>query len=466
MISIILAGGAGTRLWPVSRKYWPKFLIKFNNKHTFLQSTFLRVNKISSIEDIFIIVNKEHRFLVEENIQDLNINFNKENIIAEPEMKNTLPAISVMAKLVLEKYGDEVMGIFPSDHWIKNETKFVQFVKKAVVVAQRGYIVTFGVVASREETGYGYIKVADKLENYSNVYKVERFIEKPKIETVKKLLKKKNVFWNSGMFILKPSILFEELKKYQPKMYEIIYNWDLKPSSLKEIYSKIENISIDKGLMEKTDKIVVIPLNIFWDDVGNWSAIERIFVADKNKNVIKARSVDIGSKNITVLGDKRIIATAGLNNLIIVDTEDALLVISKKFVEKVRQIVSMLGEKEETVLYHKTTLRPWGFYTVLESKPGYKVKLINVLPHKKLSLQKHNKRIEHWFVVSGKAKVICKNKEYILHPGEDIIIPKKTPHRLENPYNKTTELIEISRGRYIAEDDIIRLQDDYKRTNN
>ncbi len=461
MIPVILAGGAGTRLWPKSRKFWPKFLLKFGNEHTLLQSTFLRLNLFAPAEKIFVITNKEHHFMVKENIMDLNLNFSEDNIIQEPEMKNTLPAVTIACKVILEKFNDEVVGIFPSDHYLDDGTKFSQLIRKSVVAAEKGNIVLFGVLPARLETGYGYIESAEKIPGL-NCYQIKRFIEKPDVQTAEYLIQQENVFWNSGMFMFKPSVFLEEVKKFEPEIYNCAHNWDLKYESLNKIYPKMKNISIDKGVIEKSEKTVFAPFRIFWDDVGSWQASERIYKKDENSNVIVGKNVDLGSKNTVILGDRRVIATAGLENLVIVDTEDALLIISKNFSERVKELVGLLG-KDESILYHKTTPRPWGAYTVLEHKNGFKIKLINVCPNKRLSLQKHHRRVEQWFVVSGKAKVALGNKEHLLAEGDKILIPKGVVHRLENVGKKVLEIVEISRGKYLGEDDIVRVQDDFLR---
>ena len=460
MISIILAGGAGTRLWPVSRKFWPKFLIKLpNEKYSLLQKTFLRIKKFTDIEKIFIVVNKEHKFLVKENIQDLNIKFPLENILCEPDIKNTLPAITYACSIIKERYPNEIIGVFPSDHFIKEEKKFVSFVKKAKNVAKKGVIVLFGIKPTRVETGYGHIESDVSFDKDS--FRIKRFIEKPDFETAKNLTSLENVYWNSGIFIFSLKTFFEELKIYQPDIYKKFEDENFE-TKLEKIYSQLPSVPIDKGLIEKTKNVVVIPLDIFWDDLGSWSSFERIYQKDEQGNIILAKNVDVGSKDITVFGDKRLIATCGLENLIIVDTEDALLVLNKNFDQKVKDVVGKISD--ETALYHKTTQRPWGFYTVLKQEKGYKVKLINVLPNKKLSLQKHKKRAEQWFVVKGIAKITCGKKILYLKQGETLRIEKNIPHRLENPSNKNIlEIVEVAYGSYLGEDDIIRLEDDFGR---
>ncbi|MCX7716284.1 MAG: mannose-1-phosphate guanylyltransferase/mannose-6-phosphate isomerase [Endomicrobia bacterium] len=483
MISIILAGGAGTRLWPLSRKFWPKFLLKLgNNKHSLLQQTFLRVNEITPTDKIFIVVNREHKFLVKENIQDIKINFPLENIIIEPDIKNTLPAITLACSVINQRYNeDEVVGIFPSDHIIKPQNKFNEYVVNAQKIAKIGKIVLFGITPYRIETGYGHIKVGAEVKGEGSVfgvkclvaknknlgivkvYEVKEFIEKPQYELAKKLIKTDCVYWNSGIFVFNIRCFFEELKTYQHKIYQLFTSWDFKEESLEKIYNKLHSISIDKGLIEKTKKLVLMPLKgILWDDLGSFNSLDRIYKKAKNQNIVLANSVGIKSKNLTIVGNNRMIATCGLKDLIIVDTEDALLVVDKKYDQEVKTLVRKI--KDETILYHKTTQRPWGCYTVLKETKGYKVKIINVLPKKRLSLQKHLKRAEQWFVVSGIAKITFGNKVVYLKKGETLKIERNVPHRLENPSKtKILEIIEVAYGKYLAEDDIIRLEDDFGR---
>lgn len=465
MISIILAGGAGSRLWPLSRKFFPKFLLKIGNKkYSLFQQTFLRVKKFTPLEKIFVVVNKEYKFLIKEAIQDLNIKYPFTNIISEPEVKNTLPAVSLGCYYIRRNKclkEDEVVGIFPSDHIIRPLDKFSRYVKKAKKLAQQNNIVIFGIKPTRIETDYGYIEVKEKIINddEDNVYKVEKFIEKPNFDLAKNLIEAGNVYWNGGIFFFSLKTFFEELKLYQRSLYEIFENLDFEKTET--FYNKINPVSIDKGIIEKTNKLVMLALNdVFWDDVGSWLALERIYKKDKNNNIfISKKNVDFESKNSIVFGDKRLIVSVGLDNLLVVDTEDALLIINKNYISKLKEIVEKI--KNDTTKYHKTVQRPWGFYTILLQKESYKLKLINILPQKKISLQKHLKRSEMWFVVSGVAEITYKDKVITLKSGETFKVEKGVPHRLKNPSKtKILEIVELSQGRYLLEDDIIKLEDD------
>lgn len=465
MISIILAGGAGVRLWPVSRKYWPKFLLKFgNNKFSLLQQTFLRLKEFTEISKIFIVVNEEHKFLVKENIQDVDINFPVENIITEPELKNTLPALTLACNIIKDKFGENgIVGVFPSDHYIEDSKKFADYIKTAEQQAKDN-IILLGIKPTRPETDYGYILAGEFYSKLNNkeFYKIKKFIEKPEYKKAEKLYKLKNSFWNGGIFVFSIKTFFSELKTYQKDLYNRFQQFK-NHSQLRNLYKIIPSISIDKGLIEKTKKSLILPINIFWDDLGSWLSLERIYKKDSDGKIILAdKYVDMDSKNITVVGNKRLIASCGLKDLVVVDTEDVLLVANKYYLNSIKQIVEKVSKMPiaiDTVFYHKTIPRPWGFYTILKQEKFYKIKLINLLPNKKISLQKHKRRKEQWFVVSGVAKIFYKNKIHYVKEGEVFKIDKNMPHKLENPSKKNIlEIIEVSYGSYLGEDDIVRLE--------
>lgn len=461
MISIILAGGAGVRLWPLSRKFFPKFLLKIGSKkYSLFQQTFLRIKRITDIKKILVVVNEEHKFLIKENLQDLKINFPINNIVEEPDVRNTLLAVTLGCVVAKERFGeDEVVGVFPSDHIIRPLNKFLSYIKKAESLAKQGYIVIFGIKPNRIETEYGYVEVEDVLSKDTDIYKVKRFIEKPDPNLAKKLIDTNKVFWNSGIFVFSLKTFFEELRLCQKDLYDKFKNIGL--CSLKEIYSDSISVSIDKGLIEKTKNLAMIATkDIFWDDVGSWLCLDRIYEKDKDGNVILSKNfIGVENKNLSLVGDKRLIVSCGVKDLIIVDTEDALLVLNKQFVSKIKEVVEKINN--DVIKYHKTTYRPWGFYTILVQKSNYKVKLINIFPKKKISLQKHLKRNEEWFVVSGVAKITYNNDIIYLRSGETFKVKKGVPHRLENPSKKNIlEIIEVSQGRYLGEDDIIRLEKD------
>ncbi|EHP85543.1 mannose-1-phosphate guanylyltransferase/mannose-6-phosphate isomerase [Methanotorris formicicus] len=453
MKSIILAGGIGSRLFPLSREYYPKQFIKFKalGKSLF-QLTFERTLKLSNIKDIFIITNEKHKFLVLGQIEELGYNFNEENILIEPIGKNTLPAIYYGVKVIKEK---DVIAVFPSDHLIKDEDEFIKTVKEGVKLADN-YLITFGIKPNKPHTGYGYIKPGEKLDIG---YKVEEFKEKPDLETAKEYVKK-GYLWNSGMFLFKTDIFEEEVKKLCPEVYEAF-----KEDDINEVYRKVPDISIDYGIMEKSDRVAVIPINIKWSDLGSFDAIYEVFDKDDNGNIIHGENIVLNSKhNLVYTHGGKLVSLIGIDDLIIIDTRDALLICNKGESQKVKDVVKYLKQKgDERVLFHKKVYRPWGWYEVLEEGRFYKVKKITVLPGKKLSYQLHHHRSEHWVVVKGMARVVIEGEEKFVRSGESIFVRSGLKHRLENPGKIPLEVIEIQVGEYLGEDDIVRFDDEWGR---
>ncbi|MBK3333189.1 mannose-1-phosphate guanylyltransferase/mannose-6-phosphate isomerase [Persephonella atlantica] len=473
MKSIILAGGSGTRLFPLSRKKFPKQFLSFGDKETLLQKALKRnIKAVDSIEDIVIITNKDYQFHVKNQVKDIiDFPLEKLNIILEPIGRNTAPAIALAVKYALEKLEateDEVLFISPSDHVISPDSKFVECVKKAEELAKQGYIVTFGINPTKPETGYGYIE-ADTENKIGEGYKVKQFHEKPDLETAQRYLMSGNYFWNSGMFAFSIKTILEEFKKHAPEIYN-----QMETQTFEELIMNFEDmpdISIDYAIMEKTDKALVLPLDIMWSDVGSWDSVYEVLDKDKNENVKIGNVLDINTKNSLIFGNKRLISTIGLEDLIIVETDDVLLIAKKGEGQKVKDIVNKLKESKETkelTEFHTTVYRPWGSYTELEKGERYRIKRITVQPGEALSLQMHYHRSEHWVVVKGTAKVILEDnegnkKEYFIHENESIYVPKSTKHRLINPGKVPLEIIEVQVGEYVKEDDIVRFDDKYNR---
>ncbi|XRO75226.1 mannose-1-phosphate guanylyltransferase/mannose-6-phosphate isomerase [Methanocaldococcus sp. 28A] len=456
MKTLILAGGVGSRLFPLSREYYPKQFIKFKAfEKSLFQLTFERALKVSDIEDIYIITNENHKFLVLGQIEELGYNFKESNILVEPIGKNTLPAIYYGVKVIKERYGDDNIAVFPSDHLIENVDEFIKTVKEGEKLADN-YLITFGIKPNKPHTGYGYIKPGEKL----NIgYKVDEFKEKPDLKTAKKYIER-GYLWNSGMFLFNTDIFEEEVKKYCPEVYEAF-----KEEDINEIYKKVPDISIDYGIMEKSNRVAVIPLSIKWSDLGSFDAIYDVFDKDNNGNVIYGETILLNSKdNLIYSYNGKLVSLIGINDLIVVDTKDALLICNKGDSQKVKNIVKYLKQKnDERILYHKKVYRPWGWYEVLEIGKFYKVKKITVLPGKKLSYQLHYHRSEHWVVVKGMAKVTIEGEEKFVRSGESIFVRSGLKHRLENPGKIPLEVIEIQVGEYLEEDDIVRFNDDWGR---
>lgn len=465
---IILAGGSGTRLWPASRKNFPKQFLKISlldkKEESFFQKTLRRL--LSYGTEIFIVTNEKHRFYVlnqtDEVLKELK-NTGTVDIVLEPVQRNTAPAIALGIKYALEKKASprEIFFVCPSDHLIHPDEKFLSYIKQAEDTAKKGYIVTFGIKPLRAETGYGYIK-ANIQSGIKPFYEVESFVEKPDTETAKKYFEEGCYFWNSGIFVFRADVMIEELNKYSPELGKILK----KPyQKITKDFQNLPDISIDYAVMEKTDRAVLIPLDIFWSDIGSWESFYEILDKDEKGNAIMAEALNIDTEGSLIVGDKRLIATIGLKDIVVVETEDALLIARKGECQKVKEVVKILSEKAyPQVEEHLTVYRPWGSYTLLEKGLRYKIKKITVNPGQTLSLQMHHHRSEHWVVVKGTAKVRIGDSEQFVHENESVYVPKSTLHRLENPGKVPLEIIEVQVGEYVEEDDIKRFEDIYGRS--
>ncbi|HII67117.1 MAG TPA: mannose-1-phosphate guanylyltransferase/mannose-6-phosphate isomerase [Thermococcaceae archaeon] len=459
MKTLILAGGKGTRLWPLSRELMPKQFIRIFDNTSLFQKTMERALKFSTPKEIFIVTNKEYKFRVLDDLKELGIELPKENILLEPVGKNTLPAIYWGMKIIEENYGKSKVAVLPSDHLIKVNEDYIKAFEKAKKLATN-YFITFGIKPTRPHTGYGYIKPGERLEGG---YKVDEFKEKPDYETAKRYVEN-GYYWNSGMFLFDSRLFIEEVKRVNPEVYQAFEEAE----DVEKAYEKVPEVSVDYGVMEKTDKAAIVPLNIYWNDLGSFDALYEAFEKDESGNAIrisgfKGDHINIDSKNNLVITE-RLTATVGVEDLVIIDTGDALLVAKKGETQKVKEVYKKLIEKhDERALVHRTAYRPWGSYTVLEEGERYKIKRLTVLPGMRLSVQRHYHRSEHWVVVRGTAKVKIGDKELLLRPGESTFIPAGVIHRLENPGKVTLEVIETQIGEYLGEDDIERFQDDFGR---
>lgn len=473
IIPVILSGGSGTRLWPLSRALSPKQFLSFFGKNSLFQDTALRMAKDDSFTKPVVICNNEHRFIAAENLVSMGLEAS--SIILEPTGRNTAPAIAVAALDVIKNFGAEndLMLVMPSDHIIQDEKGFLDVVKKATKIAQQDYLITFGIVPSRAETGYGYIKQGEAIKD-SEGFLVEKFVEKPNKENAQSFIDQGGYSWNSGIFMFRASVYLQELKKLQHQMYETCEASYLK--AVKDLdfirldedaFTKSPNISVDYAVMEKlanAGKIVVVPLNVGWDDVGNWDAIAQNSPQDADKNSFIGDVFALNSKNCYINSQSGVVAALGLEDIVVVNLKDVVLVSHKSQAQNVKKVFEILKEqKREECNSHTKVLRPWGSFETLDEASGFKVKRIVVKCGESLSLQMHHHRAEHWIVVKGIASVTCEDKEFILHQGESTFIPLGKKHRLENKGSELLEIIEVQTGGYLGEDDIVRFSDIYGR---
>ncbi len=455
---IILAGGNGTRLWPLSRGRFPKQFIKLqDDKLSLFQQTFIRGLLVAGLEDIYVVTNEKYKFLVISEIEKLGYIYNESNIIVEPEAKNTLPAIYAGVHEIAKKETDAVV-VFPSDHIILKEEEFANMIG-ALEELSKDVIITFGIKPDGPNTGYGYIAPgAQRL----NAYEVEEFKEKPNDEVAVTYVNN-GYLWNSGIFMFHTKLFINEVKVYAENIYNAFEN----SNEIREAFEKIdENISIDYGIMEKSKNVAVVPIDIGWSDLGSFDAIYDISDKDENNNAVVSNSIIIDSKNNYIYSEKnKLVSIVGVNDLIVVDNRDALLICKKNQSQNVKKIVDTLKSNHDSrVEYPVEDYRPWGCYKVLEEdKNSFKIKRIKVSPGKKLSYQLHHHRSEHWVVVKGMAKVVIDDVEKFIPAGESVFIKPGQKHRLENPGKIFLEIIEVQMGYYLEEDDIVRFDDDYGR---
>lgn len=465
LYAMILAGGAGTRFWPLSREQYPKQLLKLLGDATLLQQTLQRVAPLIPPERTVVITQEGLAEEVRRQIPP------RVSLLTEPCGRNTAPAAILAALWVSRRDPEAVMVILPSDHVIKNRRSFLSLLKTADRASRSGYLVTFGIPPEGPETGYGYLKRGAPLP-HKNVYRVDRFVEKPTRSRAQRFLSTGRYYWNSGVFVFQASTLLTEAKRFVPQIARQLtpvaadLGTPKGQERLKEVYPGLPAISLDHGIMEKTDRAVLIPAHVGWSDVGSWSALQKVVRTDKKGNLLVGHVLDLGSEGSVLFGDKRLVATIGLKDMVVVDTEDATLVCPKERAQEVKAVVEILKtRKAQESLVHRTVFRPWGSYTVLEEGEGYKIKRIVVNPGARLSLQMHHRRSEHWVVVAGTARVTCGEKVYDVPVHESTFIPLATKHRLENRGREPLQIIEVQNGDYLGEDDIARFDDDYGRTN-
>lgn len=463
MYSLILAGGSGSRLWPLSRELYPKQLLELNMGQSLLQSTFQRVACFTPSANIISITNNKHFSNVKYQLKQES---EKTVVLAEPLSKNTAPAIATAVKYISQKTKENnpVILVVPSDHLIKDFAAFKTSVMRGEKLAKEGYIVTFGIQPNYPETGYGYINITK--EKLNDGFKVKQFVEKPDAITAQKYIDEGTYYWNSGIFMFSISTFMDELKKSTPEISEIIEEFDFSKSDTisQEIFEKMPNISVDYAVMEKSDKIALVKLESDWNDIGSWKALYDVSDKDENGNVFVGNVIDENSKNTFVYSSSKLVSTIGLENTIIVETEDAILACNSQQSQDVKKIYEKLkNNNDDTHKIHKTVYRPWGFYTVIAEGEGYLTKKIHVNPGQKLSIQSHNHRSEHWVVAIGTATVIKGDEILTLHTGQSVDLAIGEKHSLQNLSESDVEIIELQKGNILSEDDIIRYEDIYGR---
>ncbi len=468
ILPVILSGGSGTRLWPLSRKMHPKQLLPLIHDTSMLQDTINRLGAAEEINRALIICNEQYRFMVAEQVHHSQIK--QSDIILEPVGKNTAPAIALAAIHATENDEDPVLLVLPADHVIENVAAFHLALKTGLKQAQAGNFVTFGVVPDRAETGFGYIK-ANRSQGENNYYPVDKFVEKPDAEHALLYLQEGGYYWNSGMFMFKASAYLVALQQFAPEIAAACEHACEKASRDMDFirigideFKHCPSDSIDYAIMEKVANAVVIPVDIGWSDVGSWSALHDIGHSDQNDNILIGDVKSCATRNSYVRAETRLVATLGVENLIIVDTDDALLVADRECVQDIKAIVEELqNENRDEVLIHKRVCRPWGCYQGIDAAERFQVKRITVNPGSILSLQLHHHRSEHWIIVSGTAKVTRGEEIFSLTENESTYIPLGVKHRLENIGKIPLEIIEVQTGSYLGEDDIVRFDDIYGR---
>ncbi|MEJ2671073.1 MAG: mannose-1-phosphate guanylyltransferase/mannose-6-phosphate isomerase [Deltaproteobacteria bacterium] len=459
---VILAGGWGTRFWPLSRSQYPKQILRLLGSDSMLQSTVERLLPRIPPERLAVVTNDSQAELIHQELDRRG--WNEVCILIEPQGRNTAAAVG-LAAVTLEAEGrDGVMAVFPADHFIRDQASLLEGLDLGAGWAQAGYLVTFGIPPTRPETGYGYIKQGVPLDDQGRAFEAARFIEKPPLSQAREFLADGGYYWNSGIFLFRPHVVLEAFSRYLPDLYQELNRLRLPENRppLEEIYQCLPSISLDHGILEKADNVVVVPVEMGWNDVGTWEALHELFRTDERGNVREGRVLDQDSQQCIFYAQNRLVATLGLDNTIVVDTPDATLVCHRDRAQQVKELVTELHRQQLVESVHHTTVeRPWGRYTVADEGPGFKVKRIVVDSGKKLSLQVHQRRAEHWVVVSGTAQVTIGQEIRLVSSNQSVYIPQKTPHRLENPTIEPLQIIEVQTGDYLEEDDIMRLDDDY-----
>jgi len=460
--AIILCGGSGTRLWPLSRTLRPKQLLALNGEQTLLQQTTSRLLEYINAANLYTVTHEDHKFEVKGQLSEIAPDA-LNNVLAEPCARNTLPAIAWAVSKINAQDPDAIIGVFASDHAIDNQAAFLQAWATAELAAKDDYLVLLGIKPTEPATGYGYIKPSTTL-NYSGampVMTVGQFVEKPNSEKAAQFVQD-GYLWNSGMFVFKASAFMAMLNKYQPEMKAQLQS--ITAENFAKTYAEFTNVSIDYGLAEKADKVAVVPVDMAWSDLGSWESIYQKQIKDADNNVLHGDVFAQDTTNSLLWSQNSVLATAGLNNIVVIQTADATLICDRSRTEEIKTLVARVkAHKPELTEIHQTAYRPWGTYTVLEEGANFKIKRIVVKPGAKLSMQMHKHRSEHWVVVSGVATITNNEIEFTLNENQSTYISKTHRHRLENKGTEPLAIIEVQCGDYVGEDDIVRFDDKYGR---
>ena len=466
---VILSGGSGSRLWPLSRSLFPKQLLALAGERSLIQDTVLRTESAGFAQPL-IICNTEHRFLIAEQLRETNVS--PQAIVLEPVGRNTAPAAAIAALMIAEKDPDGLLLLMPADHIVRNRTAFLEAVSRAAKCAQQDRLVTFGITPDSPETGYGYIRRGQALKGLEGGFQVERFVEKPNAATAADYVASGAYDWNSGLFLFKASLLLAELARLEPELLGLCREALAKGAKDLDFFrldqaafAKAKAISIDYAVMERTDKAAVVPVEMGWSDIGSWEALWATASRDEAGNVTRGDVLHHGVRNSYLRSEGPLVAAVGVDDIVVVATQDAVLVSHKSASQDVKRIVEQL-EKSGRELHttHRKVFRPWGSYEGIDNGDNFQVKHIIVNPGAKLSLQMHHKRAEHWIVVSGTAQVTCGDKVFPLKENQSTYIPLGEKHRLENVGKEPLHLIEVQSGSYLGEDDIVRFEDTYGRS--
>ena len=463
--AVILAGGSGSRLWPLSRQNLPKQFLALDGDATLLQTTINRLSPVIDNKNVLIVTQEAH---AKGEAYHALLPY---QTLFEPIGRNTAPAIALAAAYLMDDGNDPVMVVLPADHIIKDEVQFREHLNVAIAAAESGKLITFGIQPNRPDTGFGYIK-AHRDNVSSDVYAVDRFTEKPDEKTAEKFLQEGNYYWNSGMFVWRASAILAEIQQYLPTVYSVVQTIIAESraagsfqQAVEKHFAAMPSISIDYGVLEKSSRVSLIPCEIGWNDVGSWQAVHEISAQDKNGNALQGNVVAVDCKNSLIRAEKRLVAAIGIEDICVIETADAVLVAKSDQTQRVREVVDELTARGATEhIFHAKVNRPWGSYTVLEEdQDGFKIKRIEVAPGARLSLQSHRHRSEHWVVVSGTATVTNGEEVFTVRKNESTYIPIGTKHRLENLGNEPLHIVEIQVGTYLGEDDIQRYEDNYGR---